>query len=128
MQMFKESMLNQLRRNTLIAHLESLSPRPPQVPTLLPGWFSALNRGGVSIQRGASLIGRSLASGAGTGPSWSPPSPSLQEEPIAHSVLPDSQEPIILDKEPVGHADPILSSQAEEAPGGGIKTETLEDD
>ncbi|XP_075875960.1 homeobox-containing protein 1-like isoform X2 [Nelusetta ayraudi] len=102
---------------------------PTQVPPLLSSWFSALNRGGVSIQRGVSLIGRSLASGAGAGVSWSPPSPSLQEEPIVHSVLPDSQEPILLEKEAVGHGEQILSSQAEEAQGGnGIKTETLEDD
>lgn len=83
----------------------------------------------MSIQRSTSLIGRSLASGAGSGVSWSPPSPSLQEDPpIAHSELPDSQEPILLEKEAVG--EQMLSGQAEEAQGGGgdIKTETLEDD
>lgn len=86
----------------------------------------------MSIQRSASLIGRSLASGAGSGVSWSPPSPSLQDDPpMAHSVLPDSQEPILLEKEAVG--EQILSSQAEEVQGGtgtggDIKTETLEDD
>lgn len=103
------------------------SPSDPQVPSLLPSWFSALNRGGVSIQRSTSLIGRSLASGAGSGASWSPPSPSLQEDaPIAHSVLPDSQEPILLEKEAVGGQ--ILGSQEEAAQGGGVKTETLVDD
>lgn len=78
----------------------------------MPGWLSALTRGGVSGQRGASAIGRSLVSGAGTGATWSPPSPSLQEEPITHSALPDSQDPIVLEK----------------AAANDIKTETLEDD
>lgn len=94
----------------------------------MPGWLSALTRGGVSGQRGVSAIGRSLVSGAGTGATWSPPSPSLQEEPIMHSALPDSQDPIVLEKAAVNQS---LSGQVEEAQGGtvnDIKTETLEDD
>lgn len=82
----------------------------------------------MSGQRGASAIGRSLVAGAGTGASWSPPSPSLQEEPITHSALSDSQDPIVLEKAAVNQT---LSVQVEEAQGGtanDIKTETLEDD
>uniref|UniRef100_A0AAQ4NS27 Homeobox-containing protein 1 n=1 Tax=Gasterosteus aculeatus aculeatus TaxID=481459 RepID=A0AAQ4NS27_GASAC len=112
---------------------------PTQVPTLLPSWFSVLSRGGLSGQRGTSLIGRSLVSGAGpqaegsrlTGASWSPPSPSLQDEPTVHSALSEPQDPIGLEKAAVNHGSHALANQAE---GAGrnirneIKTETLEDD
>ncbi|XP_029354968.1 homeobox-containing protein 1-like isoform X2 [Echeneis naucrates] len=112
---------------------------PTQVPTLLPSWFSALGRGGLSGQRGASLIGRSLVTGAGpqaegsrlTGVSWSPPSPSLQDEPTIHSVLSEPQDPIGLEKEAANHGDQALGNQVEGAAcslGNDIKTETLEDD
>ncbi|XP_029982485.1 homeobox-containing protein 1-like isoform X1 [Sphaeramia orbicularis] len=112
---------------------------PTQVPTLLPSWFSALGRGGLSGQRGGSLIGRSLVSGAGpqsegarlTGVSWSPPSPSLQDEPTIHTALTEPQDPIILEKAPGDHSTPTLAGQEDEAGcsmGNDIKTETLEDD
>ncbi|XP_071345672.1 homeobox-containing protein 1-like isoform X2 [Trachinotus anak] len=112
---------------------------PTQVPTLLPSWFSALGRGGLSGQRGASLIGRSLATGTGpqaegsrlTGVSWSPPSPSLQDEPTIHSVLSEPQDPIGLEKEGANHSSQALANQVEGAAcgmGNDIKTETLEDD
>ncbi|KAM8894846.1 homeobox-containing protein 1-like isoform 2-T2 [Spinachia spinachia] len=111
---------------------------PTQVPTLLPSWFSVLNRGSLSGQRGTSLIGRSLVSGAGpqaegsrlTGVSWSPPSPSLQDEPTVHSALSESQDPIGLEKVAANHGSHALANQVE---GAGrnirneIKTETLED-
>ncbi|XP_059215465.1 homeobox-containing protein 1-like isoform X3 [Centropristis striata] len=112
---------------------------PTQVPTLLPSWFSALGRGGLSGQRGGSLIGRSLVSGAGaqaegsrlTGVSWSPPSPSLQDEPTIHSELSETQDPIVLEKTAVSHSDQALANQVDGAGcsiGNDIKTETLEDD
>ncbi|XP_068432963.1 homeobox-containing protein 1-like isoform X2 [Clinocottus analis] len=113
---------------------------PTQVPTLLPSWFSVLSRGGLSGQRGTSLIGRSLVSGAGpqaegsrlTGVSWSPPSPSLQDEPTTvHSVLSEPQEPIGLEKAAVNHGGHAPANQADGAGcgiGNDIKTETLEDD
>lgn len=112
---------------------------PTQVPTLLPSWFSALGRGGLSGQRGGSLIGRSLVSGAGpqsegarlTGVSWSPPSPSLQDEPTIHGALTEPQDPIILEKAPGDHSAPPLAGQEDGAGcsmGNDIKTETLEDD
>ncbi|KAF7647077.1 hypothetical protein LDENG_00177700 [Lucifuga dentata] len=106
---------------------------PTQVPTLLPSWFSALGRGGMAGQRGSSLIARSLTSGAGpqvegarlTGVSWSPPSPSLQDEPINHSVLSEPQDPITVTLEKVS-VDQV--DRAECHLGNDIKTETLEDD
>lgn len=112
---------------------------PTQVPTLLPSWFSALGRGGLSGQRGTSLIGRSLVSGAGpqvegsrlTGVSWSPPSPSLQDEPGIHGALSEPQDPIGLEKEPVHHSSQALANQVDGARcsvESDIKTETLEDD
>ncbi|KAM6950552.1 homeobox-containing protein 1-like isoform 2-T2 [Lycodopsis pacificus] len=112
---------------------------PTQVPTLLPSWFSVLSRGGLSGQRGASLIGRSLVSGAGpqaegsrlTGVSWSPPSPSLQDEPSIHSALSEPQDPIGLEKAAVNHGSHALANQVDGAGcsiGNDIKTETLEDD
>lgn len=104
---------------------------------MLPSWLSSIGRGSLSGQRGASLIGRSLASMAGaqaegsrlTGVSWSPPSPSLQDEPTIHSALSESQDPISLEKASGVHANP--TNQADEAGcslGNDIKTETLEDD
>lgn len=110
-----------------------------QVPTLLPSWFSALGRGGLSGQRGSSLIGRSLVTGTGpqaegsrlTGVSWSPPSPSLQDEPTIHSVLSEPQDPIALEKEAASDGSQALADQADGAAcgmGSDIKTETLEDD
>lgn len=92
-------------------------------------------------QRAASLIGRSLVSGAGpqaegsrlSGVSWSPPSPSLQEEPTIHGALSEAQDPMGLEKAAVNHSSssPALANQAEAArcgAAGDIKTETLEDD
>lgn len=110
---------------------------PTQVPTLLPSWFSALGRGGVATHRGTSLIGRSLMSGAGpqaegarlTGVSWSPPSPSLQDEPTIHSALSEPQDG--LEKAAESHSSPTLAIQEDGAGcsmGNDIKTETLEDD
>lgn len=111
-----------------------------QVPTLLPSWFSALGRGGVSGQRAASLIGRSLISGAVpqmegsrlTGVSWSPPSPSLQDEPTVHSALSEAQDPVSLEKAAaVSDSSPVVTNQGDGAGcsvGNDIKTETLEDD
>ncbi|XP_045888939.1 homeobox-containing protein 1-like isoform X4 [Micropterus dolomieu] len=107
---------------------------PTQVPTLLPSWFSALARGGMSGQRGTSLIGRSLVSGAGpqvegsrlTGVSWSPPSPSLQDEPTI-----EPQDPVGLEKAAVHHSNQALANQVDGtrcSMGNDIKTETLEDD
>lgn len=112
---------------------------PTQVPTLLPSWFSALGRGGLSGQRGASLIGRSLVSGAGpqaegsrlSGVSWSPPSPSLQDEPAIHGVLSESQDPNGLEKAAVNQSNQAAADQADGARcglGSEIKTEALEDD
>ncbi|XP_042340057.1 homeobox-containing protein 1-like isoform X1 [Plectropomus leopardus] len=112
---------------------------PTQVPTLLPSWYSALGRGALSGQRGTSLIGRSLVSGVGpqaegtrlTGVSWSPPSPSLQDEPTIHGELSESQDPNGLEKASVNHSNQALANQAEGAGcsmGNDIKTEMLEDD
>ncbi len=114
--------------------LQIISPVLTQVPTLLPSWFSALSRGGLAVQRGTSLTGRSIVAGAGpqaegsrlTGVSWSPPSPSLQDEPTVHSALSEPQDPIDLEK-----AAANQSNQADGARcsmGSDIKTETLEDD
>lgn len=108
-----------------------LPPLLAQVPTLLPSWFSALSRGSLSGQRGASLIGRSLVSGVGPGVSWSPPSPSLQEEPAIHGALSEPQDPIGLEKAAVSHSDQALANQADGTQcgnGNNIKTEALEDD
>ncbi|KAM9860809.1 homeobox-containing protein 1-like [Aulostomus maculatus] len=104
---------------------------PTQVPTLLPTWFSALGRGGLTGQRSSSLIGRSLVSGASpqvegsrlTGVSWSPPSPSLQDEPAIHSALSESQDAVGLEKAAVSQVDGAGCSM-----GNDIKTEALEDD
>ncbi|XP_054470121.1 homeobox-containing protein 1-like [Anoplopoma fimbria] len=112
---------------------------PTQVPTLLPSWFSAMSRGALSGQRGPSLIGRSLVSGAGpqaegsrlTGVSWSPPSPSLQDEPTIHGALSEPQDPIGLEKAAVNHVSRVLANQADGVVcsiGNEIKTETLDDD
>ncbi|XP_026149716.1 homeobox-containing protein 1-like isoform X3 [Mastacembelus armatus] len=112
---------------------------PTQVPTLLPSWFPALGRGGLSAQRGTSLIGRSLATGAGTqaeglrltGVSWSPPSPSLQDEPSIHSALSESQDPVVSGKTAADHSNQALANQVDGegcSMGNDIKTETLEDD
>ena len=104
---------------------------------MLPSWFSALGRGGLSGQRGTSLIGRSLVSGVGPGVSWSPPSPSLQEEPTVHSALSEPcepsepQDPTGLEKTDVNHNTQAFGSQGDSATcsnGNEIKTETLEDD
>ncbi|XP_069030455.1 homeobox-containing protein 1-like isoform X1 [Embiotoca jacksoni] len=110
---------------------------PTQVPTLLPSWFSALGRGGVSGQRATSLIGRSLMSGAGpqaegarlTSVSWSPPSPSLQDEPTIHSALAEPQDPIDLEK--AAGSNLVLANQVDGAGcsmGNDIKMERMEDD
>lgn len=110
-----------------------------KVPTLLPSWFSALGKGGLSGQRATSLIGRSLVTGVGaqaegsrlTGVSWSPPSPSLQDEPTINSALSEPQDPISLEKTAVNHGNQALASQGDGAGcsmGNDIKTETPEDD
>ncbi|XP_028291405.1 homeobox-containing protein 1-like isoform X2 [Gouania willdenowi] len=113
---------------------------PTQVPTLLPSWFSTLSRGGMSGQRNASLIGRALMSGIVpqaegvriTGMSWSPPSPTLQDEPAIHSLLPDTQDPVCLEKAAESESSPPPTVRQGEQPGcsvgGDIKTEMLEDD
>uniref|UniRef100_A0A3P8VUI0 Homeobox-containing protein 1 n=1 Tax=Cynoglossus semilaevis TaxID=244447 RepID=A0A3P8VUI0_CYNSE len=100
---------------------------PTQVPTLLPSWFSVLGRGALSGHRSSSMIARSLMTGAVpqaegsrlSGVSWSPPSPSLQDEPPI--VLSESQE--MLEKTAAGQEDGAGSSV-----GNDIKTENLEDD
>ncbi|KAM3877078.1 homeobox-containing protein 1-like [Diretmus argenteus] len=114
---------------------------PTQVPTLLPSWLAALGRGGMAVQRGSSLIGRSMMLGAGpqaegsrlTGASWSPPSPTLQDEPTNHSSLSEPQDPIALAVEmaAVNHSILALANQAAAVVVGGdtesdIKTELLE--
>ncbi|XP_059927519.1 homeobox-containing protein 1-like isoform X1 [Gadus macrocephalus] len=118
---------------------------PTQVPSLLPSWLAAwpgLGRGGVTGQKGNPLIGRSLL-GAGaqaeasrlTGVSWSPPSPSLQDEPTNHSSPTEVQDPISLAVEmaAVNHTILALANQASDGGAGGstgndIKTETMEDE
>ncbi|XP_038130370.1 homeobox-containing protein 1-like isoform X3 [Cyprinodon tularosa] len=103
---------------------------PTQVPPQLPSWFSALARGAASGQRGASLIGRSLVSGSSsqaegsrtTGASWSPTSPSLQEES-------DPQEPLTSDKTAAGRNSP--ANQGDGAgciAGNQIKMESMDHD
>lgn len=92
--------------------------------------FSILGRGGLSGQRGTSLTGRSLMLGAGTGVSWSPPSPSLQEEPM-QSSLSEPQDLTSLEKTDISHSRRAPATQGDGMPcsnGNGIKTETLEDD
>ncbi|TWW67173.1 homeobox-containing protein 1-like isoform X1 [Takifugu flavidus] len=99
---------------------------PTLVPMVLPSGFPVLGRAGLSGQR-AALIGRPQAAAAGTGVSWSPPSPSLQEEPGMH--LSEPQDPISLQKTAVSHSGPAPANQ-ERPPcsnGNDIKTETLED-
>lgn len=111
-----------------------------QVPTLLPSWFSALGKGGSAGQRAVSLIGRSLVTGVAaqvegasrlTGVSWSPPSPSLQDEPAISNVLSEPQDPISLEKTGVSHGDRAPTTQGDGARGSmgnDIKTETPEED
>uniref|UniRef100_A0A3P9I8U0 Homeobox-containing protein 1 n=1 Tax=Oryzias latipes TaxID=8090 RepID=A0A3P9I8U0_ORYLA len=112
---------------------------PTQVPTPFPGWFSALARGGVSGQRGISLIGRSLLSASVApaegsrlaGASWSPPSPSLQDEPSVHRAPSEPQDPAGLGKNAADGGSPASAGQLEEAGssvGNEIKMESLEDD
>ncbi|XP_061602974.1 homeobox-containing protein 1-like isoform X2 [Cololabis saira] len=106
---------------------------PTQVPTLLPNWYSALARG-IPGHR-ASLAARALAVGAAAqaegarlaGVSWSPPSPSLQDEPGVPGGLSDPQDPVALEKLPAGHSSPS-SAQRLNGAGSEIKKETLEDD
>nr|XP_020447964.1 homeobox-containing protein 1-like isoform X2 [Monopterus albus] len=106
---------------------------PTQVPTLLPSWFSTLARGSLSGQRATSVIGRSLVTGVGlqaVGP-WSPPSPSLHDEPTIHSELSEPQDPTGMEKTDVNDGNQALSNQMDGAGcsmGNDIKTETLEDD
>ncbi|KAJ3592972.1 hypothetical protein NHX12_005310 [Muraenolepis orangiensis] len=119
---------------------------PTQVPSLLPSWLAAwpgLGRGAMAGQRGNPLIGRSLLLGAGaqadaarlTGVSWSPPSPSLQDEPTNHSSPIEVQDPISLAVEmaAVNHTILALANQASDggagvSVGNDIKSETMEDD
>ncbi len=66
-----------------------------------------------------------------TGVSWSPPSPSLQDEPTVHSALSEPQDPIDLEKAAVNHNNQSVANQMDEARcsmESDIKTETLEDD
>ncbi|CAN9506863.1 unnamed protein product [Ophioblennius macclurei] len=110
---------------------------PTQVPTLLPSWFSSLGRGSLHGQRGGSLHGRSLVPGLGpvseagrlTGVPWSPPSPSLQDDPGIHGVLPEPEDPSCSEK--AGSSSPPTDSQVEGEGCGvesNIKMEVLEDD
>lgn len=99
---------------------------PTQVPMVPPSGFPLLGRAGLSGQR-AALIGRSQAPAAGTGASWSPPSPSLQEE---HSAPPsEPRDQAGPEKTAGGRGSPAPANQ-ERPPcsnGNDIKTETLED-
>lgn len=66
-----------------------------------------------------------------SGVSWSPPSPSLQDEPTIHSALSEPQDQIGLEKAAVDHSNQALANQVDGARcsmGNDIKTETLEDD
>ncbi|XP_061748263.1 homeobox-containing protein 1-like isoform X1 [Nerophis ophidion] len=88
---------------------------PTQVPTLLPSWLATLaTRGGVSGQRGGGpVIGRSLVSAAGV--SWSPLSPSNQDEAAVALTEPPEM---------------AAGDQGEEAELGvvhGVKTEVIDD-
>lgn len=98
---------------------------PTQVPMVLPSGFPLLARG-LSAQR-AALIGRSQASAAGTGVSWSPPSPCAQEEASVH--LSEPQEPSRLERAAGSHSSPALAHQerATCSNGTAIKTEALEE-
>ncbi|XP_033842106.1 homeobox-containing protein 1-like isoform X2 [Periophthalmus magnuspinnatus] len=106
---------------------------PTQVPTLLPSWFSALGRGALAGHR-SSLIGRTLLSGLAShseggrlsGVSWSPPSPSLQDEATIHTVL-AGQEPVNLEKANDEQASAAaLANQSSQEDD--VKPEGLEDD
>ncbi|MEQ2242884.1 hypothetical protein ILYODFUR_001473, partial [Ilyodon furcidens] len=96
---------------------------PTQVPLQLPSWFSALARGGTSGQRSASQIGRSLVSGSGsqaegsrlTGVSWSPSSPTLQDESGLHSVLSEPQDLVTSGKTAASRSSPASANQADGA-------------
>ncbi|XP_029951858.1 homeobox-containing protein 1-like isoform X1 [Salarias fasciatus] len=107
---------------------------PDQVPTLLPSWLSSLGRGGLPAQRGGSLLGRSLVPGLGpvaegvrlSGVPWSPPSPSLQDDPGIHGVLSDPQDP--MGPEKGGGGSPPAEGEAGCSVESDIKTEALEDD
>ncbi|MEQ2164135.1 hypothetical protein GOODEAATRI_003397 [Goodea atripinnis] len=93
------------------------------VPPQLPSWFSALARGGTSGQRSASQIGRSLVSGSGsqaegsrlTGVSWSPSSPTLQDESGLHSVLSEPQDLVTSGKTAASRSSPASANQADGA-------------
>lgn len=66
-----------------------------------------------------------------TGVSWSPPSPSLQDDPTIHSALSDAQDPNGLEKAAVNHSNQVIVNQVDGVRcgmGNDIKTETLEDD
>uniref|UniRef100_A0AAV2LLM8 Tyrosyl-DNA phosphodiesterase 1 n=1 Tax=Knipowitschia caucasica TaxID=637954 RepID=A0AAV2LLM8_KNICA len=101
---------------------------PTQVPTLVPSWFSALGRGALAGHRN-SLIGRSLLSGLAShseggrlsGVSWSPPSPSLQDEATIHTVL-AGQEAVNMEKA----ADE--EAQAAELPDQNVQEEDIKPD
>ncbi|MEQ2199321.1 hypothetical protein XENOCAPTIV_009484 [Xenoophorus captivus] len=94
-----------------------------EVPPQLPSWFSALARGGTSGQRSASQIGRSLVSGSGshaegsrlTGVSWSPSSPTLQDESGLHSVLSEPQDLVTSGKTAASRSSPASANQADGA-------------
>ncbi|XP_061819447.1 homeobox-containing protein 1-like isoform X3 [Nerophis lumbriciformis] len=90
---------------------------PTQVPTLLPSWLATLAaRGGVSGQRGGGpVIGRSLVSAAGV--SWSPLSPSLQDEAAVTGALTEPPEMAAGDQ--VEGAGPGVVH--------GVKTEVIDD-
>ena len=88
--------------------------------------------------RGSSLVGRASLPGVGqqaegtrlTGVSWSPPSPSLQDESTNHS---EQQDPITLAVEmaAVNHSILALATQAgsvARGTGSDIKTEMLDED
>ncbi|XP_054626530.1 homeobox-containing protein 1-like isoform X2 [Dunckerocampus dactyliophorus] len=99
----------------------SLSRR--QVPTLLPSWLATLAaRGGVSgQQRGGAVIARSFLSGAGV--SWSPPSPSLQDEAATRSMLAEPRDAACLDTAAVNQVEGAGQSEVNH-----VKTEVMEDD
>lgn len=93
----------------------------------------------MSGQRGISLIGRSLLSASVApaegsrlaGASWSPPSPSLQDEPSVHRAPSEPQDPAGLGKNAADGGSPASAGQLEEAGssvGNEIKMESLEDD
>ncbi|XP_061876758.1 homeobox-containing protein 1-like isoform X4 [Entelurus aequoreus] len=96
---------------------------PTQVPTLLPSWLATLAaRGGVSGQRGGGpVIGRSLVSAAGV--SWSPLSPSLQDEAAVPGVLTEPPE--------MAAGDQVEGAGPGPGPGPGVvhgvKTEVIDD-